>query len=131
FFHVGDGDGKGAAFARLAVEVDFATHHQHQLFHDCQPQACAAILTGSGVVYLTELVENHILRVGGDADAGIRNRDLPTLGIVLTEVDLHGTLFREFDCIGNQVDDDLFEPRRIADDGFGKLWVDVYREFKP
>ena len=49
---------EGSAFALLAFHADGAAVQQHQLVHDAQPQAGAALFAAAGLVYSVKAVEN-------------------------------------------------------------------------
>ncbi|MNL36075.1 hypothetical protein D3C87_1581420 [compost metagenome] len=64
---------EGATLADLAFQLDRATHQVNELPGNGEAQAGSAVLAGDRVVCLGEGVEDDVLFLGGDADAGVAN----------------------------------------------------------
>ena len=64
-----------AAPARGRRQPDFAAEQPRQLAADRQAQAGAAVLAAGRAVRLLERLEDDLLLVGGDADAGVGHRE--------------------------------------------------------
>ena len=108
-----------AAHADLAFHPDAAVHQFHQLLRDGQAQTRAAVLAGSGTVGLGETLEDEPELVLGDADAGIGDGEAETSRPVVFGIRLdphfEPALVGELDRVAEQVDEDLAQPVRIAD----------------
>ena len=67
-----DGEYEYRAFADAFTLCPHGSAHQFcQAFADGKPQACAAVLTGGGVICLLEFFEDATERFFADADAAI------------------------------------------------------------
>src|SRR5215471_15489321 len=69
-------EGKCRALARLRLDPDLASVHLNDTLGYGEPQAGAALLAGDGVVGLLELLKQLDLISGGDAGAGVADRDM-------------------------------------------------------
>src|SRR5690606_29386249 len=66
---------EGAALRGGAGQADVAAQQPRQLTADGQPQAGAAVLARGRAVGLLERLEDDLLLLGRDADAGVRYRE--------------------------------------------------------
>ena len=66
---------EGAALSRRAGQADLAAQQLGQLAADRQAQAGAAVLAAGRAVGLLERLEDDLLLVARDADAGVRHRE--------------------------------------------------------
>ena len=62
-------------FPGLAREADLAAQQRRQLAADRQAEAGAAVLAAGARVGLLERLEDQLLLLGRDADAGVRDRE--------------------------------------------------------
>jgi len=67
----GELEPKCASSAKLATEAHVTRHQKHQIAANRQAQAGASILSARRSVGLREAVENRLLSVVGDSDAGV------------------------------------------------------------
>ncbi len=127
---------ESAAVPELAVDADVAAHHAHQAAADGQTQASAAKPAHGAGVGLGEHIKNQGLLVGGDADAGVFDRELQpdTIAAGRGNHGLHEqqnfTLCHEFDGIAQQVGDHLLQTQGVTNDLVGHLAVHVTLQFK-
>ena len=120
-----------AALSRLAVQADAASERAHQPGRDCQPQPRPSVFARRRDVRLDELLEDHLLLVRWDADAGVgdleRQRDrvagqLPPAH-AQRDVALRGELHR----VRQQVGQHLPQQAGVADEHVGDVRGDVAR----
>ena len=139
-------EGKCAASAWGALDVECAPHQLHQLFADAQAEACAAVFAGGRRVPLGEAFEDTVEHARGNPDARVGDRTAERAGICLlrlnTQCDLaesglvwldsqnHLALVREFDGIAQQVDEYLTEACRIACHPGRDIRVDIGHQFE-
>src|SRR5258706_7550654 len=108
---------KSAAAPYPAGEFNIALHHGHQAFHNRQSQANAAMSASSRAIYLAKGVKNIGLSANGDSGTRIRYLHSPVRLIRLIKSHTHGTGLSELDGITGQVNKDLTQALRIADQG--------------
>ena len=108
-------DSKARALGGFTLDMDAATHLLDQFFANRQTQATTAIFARCGAVCLRKGIEYLLLSVGGDADAGVFNREQQGCrpAIVILDINVEGdcSLAGEFDAIIDQIIQHL---RRIA-----------------
>ena len=80
-----------------------------QLAGHGEAQPGAAVHAGHGAIALFEGLEDGLLAVGRDADAGIRHLDLDARA-ARTRANGHATAFGELDGVADQVVQDLLQP---------------------
>ncbi len=123
------GELEGAALAFDALDPDASAHHTDELRADGEPEAGAAELAAGRAVGLGEGLEDQVLLVGGDADAGVRDLEVQRDRAVRMRRDAHRdadlAALGELDGVADEVEDDLSEPARVADDGVGDVGRDV------
>ena len=128
-----DREAELAAVAHLARDPDPAAHQLGQALADRQPQAGAAVAARGRGVDLAERLEQPVQPVRRDADAGVadregqlvkRRRAVEAAG-AHREDDL--APLGELDGVGEQVEQDLAQPRHVADDGGGGPVADARR----
>ena len=112
-----------AAPPRFAGERDVAVHQQRQPLADRQAQPGAAEAPRGRRVRLREGLEQPRLRRRRDADAGVadgeRDQDRAVLRRGGVERQHHRALRGELDRVAEQVEDDLAQARRIAEQAPG------------
>jgi len=87
----------------------------HQVTHDRQPQAEAAVLPADRSIRLSEAVEHMRQKSAVDTGAIVFDRNAQGAMFGLDELDLdHASRLRELDGVGEQVPDHLLEPGRVA-----------------
>ena len=115
----------GAGAGAVAVQADFPAQQARQLPRDGQPQTGAAVFAAGGAVGLLEGLEDQFLLVLGDAHAGVGDREFKRAGTVQTAGDAlvlagaldaqgHGAVVGEFERVGKQVFQNLFEPLTVG-----------------
>src|SRR3954464_4213071 len=107
------GDLEGRALADLGGDGDRAAVQLDDLARDREAKAGAALLARAGVVDLLELVEDPLLVLGRDAEAGVDDRQLVELAVA-PALDLDLAVVRELDGVAHQVQQYLAEAARIA-----------------
>ena len=133
---MGQGHGKGGAFAVNAVEGNGAVHHFHQVVGDGQSQPRAFHVLVPLHVEPLEAFEQPGLVFFANADARIAD-DEPQHRLILVgsrrvgngEVD--GSPLRVFDCVGQEVDEDLLDAPRVPVQAVGHFGVDLDMELEP
>ena len=113
------GEMKRAALARLAFEPDFPAQQFHQARGDGEAEARTAVLARGGTIRLGESLKNQRLFFFRDADSGICNAKVKQDGgkSFVLDVYVHGdaAAVGEFDGVANEVQQDLTQAQRIAD----------------
>src|SRR5262245_23598738 len=106
---------KHRALARLARHGHVAAHHARELAGNRKAQAGAAVAARGQGVGLGEVLEQFRLLLGGQADAGIRDRKLDPVASVrhLAHPQRDLALFRELAGIAQEIEQNLLEPHRV------------------
>lgn len=125
-----DGKPESGALTGLGLEADVAAHEFGELFGDGEAEAGAAELSGSGIVGLSEVIEEIGLVLFRDAHPGIANGEaeeeggFASFGLFDGEDDLAG--FGEFEGIAEEVGEDLAESSGVAEEAIREigLWGD-------
>src|SRR6185312_294144 len=141
--HVVEWDVKreGAASARSAAQPDLAAEQGRQFAADGKPETCAAVLARGAGIGLLEGFEDDLLLVGGDADAGVLDRDRhhhrrlvedgmtgrPT-GFGHLRVQAYAALLGELEGVRKQVVDDLEQALGVGVDRAPERVVELHRE---
>ena len=113
---------KARSDARFALRPDAPAHHFDQAPGDSQTEAGSTEFAGGGGIGLAERFEDGVQLVGGDTHARIGNDEMEGRGLVFNQFGLN--LKRDFSAqgkfegISHQVDQDLPQPSRVADDSF-------------
>ena len=130
--------GEGAARPGRADELDLAAEELRELAADREAQARAAVLAAGRAVGLLERLEDDLLLVRRDADAGVAHREgdhpLGALELLVLrrparrrrrdgDGDVAGV--GELERVGEQVLDDLLQPLDVGDHRLGQARVDV------
>ena len=106
-----EGEPEAAAAAGLAVDADFSAHALDEAFADGEAEAAAAVGAGVGIVDLAEGLEDFLLLVLGDADAGIRDLEAEPDVVAghFDGLDAADDLAAvgEFDGVCEEIDEDL------------------------
>ena len=139
----GEVHGEDAAVARLAGHGDLTTQEADQLTTDRQAEAGSSIEAGGGAVTLRERLEDPLLLLRLDADAGVadherehrsgfRQRVHLRAPPVLREGDLqaHLAALGELERVGKQVLENLPEALPIGGERRGTLGRDLDGEVK-
>jgi hypothetical protein len=127
---------ESASSADFALDPDPAAHQAYQLRRDRQAQPGAAIETGRGAVGLGERGEDRLPPVGGDADPRVAYAEMqpdvafcPRFGIEI-DIDDHLSALGELDRVAQQIDEDLTQPRRVANDSIGHIEMNATGHFE-
>src|SRR6266446_4537391 len=101
-------------FAHFALHPKPATHLLNQPGSNRQPQACPAVMACRRTIDLRESFENRLLFLGGNANAGVGNREMQSiLGAIPRWIagfgcNLHRddnfAAWREFDRVADKVE---------------------------
>src|SRR6185312_1378288 len=86
---------------------------------DRQPEAGAAELARARRIDLAERLEDPLVVLGGDADAGIAHRELYAAG-GRARRDRHATALGELERVRDEILEDLAEPKRVGLDRLGQ-----------
>ena len=110
---------EAAALPLLALVKDTSPHQLDQPPGDRQPQAAAAIAAREPIVRLLEILEQPLLIVAADADAGVAHlelHDAPALHLADLHAQLHAALFGEFDGVLRELQQHLADPQGVAEE---------------
>ena len=125
---------EGAALAGFALQPHVATHQFDQAARYGQPEAGAAKAAGGRGVFLREGVENQLLLVRGDADAGVAHRqvDYQVLAILCVQFGVQRDLaaLGELDRVADEVDQHLADAAGITDQLLRQVGLDLEGQFK-
>src|SRR3954466_705470 len=122
-------EGEGRSLARRALDVDLAAEEPRDLPTDREAEPRAAVLAAGGPVRLLERLEDDLLLVVRDADAGVldverdhrpgreqRGRLEPAAVLDRLYAYGHGPFLCELEGIREEVLQDLLQPLRIGAD---------------
>src|SRR5581483_916678 len=108
------GESELAAFSRFAFDPDLAAVHFDESSRQRQTESRAFALLGVIAAGLAEFFEDRLLIFSGDADAGVGDRhDYRAIAQRRFDFD-RAALGREFDCVGEQVDQNLLHLALVA-----------------
>src|SRR5208283_1545081 len=120
---------KRAALAHFAFHPNLAAHHLDQLRGDGQAQTGSAVLARGRTVGLRERLKNHTLLVLGNTDARVADgkvqAELVPFLSIQCDLDNHLTPFGKFDRVADEIDNDLTQADRVADQFVGYVRDDV------
>ena len=122
-----------APLARRALDPEVAIHELDQLHRDRKSQTSATVSAGGGSVSLTESCKNLLLFFDWYPYPRVTDDEVQ-LDVRFFER-LNGddnddfTLLGEFECISHEVDHDLSQSPRIADEGVGHIRRDEVGQF--
>ncbi len=110
------GHAKTRAAAALALHLDTPLHRLRQFAADRQAQAAAAVLRrGAGAIGLLEAAEQALLLFLADARPGVAHFEMQRAQLaVAARMQGDGSAAGELDRVGEQVEQDLPYPHRIA-----------------
>jgi hypothetical protein len=116
------GEMEGAADADFAFDPDAAAHHLDQSADDAEAEACSAIFAGDRTVDLFEGDEDLAEAFGGDADAGIANREEELAGRFAVSDDQRDLAAAggELEGVAEKVEENLAESPVVAGDPVGE-----------
>lgn len=132
---------EGAALSVDAVEIDFAAEQRGQFAADGEAEAGATIFARGAGVGLLEGLEDVLLLLRSDADAGVLDgeaddsRGLAEYGVVRApaggghvHAHFHFAVRGEFHGVGEQVLENLLEPLRVAVHGLRQVGGELHAE---
>ena len=129
----GDVEPESGSLVRLAFHADGAAHEFDQLFADGEAEAGAAELARGGGVGLGEFVEQQMLFVLGDAEAGVGDGEfdlrLDRRPGQATDFDQHMARRGELDGVVREVEQDLAEADAVGDDARRRAGGDADQKF--
>ena len=115
-----DSKPKAAAFPKFALDADFPAHELDQVAANSEAQARAAVFSRRGGIGLAERLEQLGALFGSHPAADIayfETQPQPIFpGIGHTRAHQHLPLVGEFDGVATQIDEDLADTQRIADE---------------
>src|SRR5262249_12689648 len=118
----------------FALDADVAVHELDKLFGNGKSQAGTAVFARRGRVRLFERFEHSCLLFLGDADAGIGDRESQhdVTGGERLGADVHDGFARggKLDGVAHQVDNDLPEAARVAEQVIGNIRPNVTGDFQ-
>ena len=118
---LGQQQSEGTAHARHAADHDRATEQRGQVARDGQPQAGAAITAVGGAIGLAEGLEDRLLLIRSDADAGIAHGEGQVLVVLPRHAEGHAATVSELEGVGQQVAQDLFGTLAICEQHLRQL----------
>ncbi len=134
-FHVKEEAAAPSLLAFQQQRILAVAHLLHHLAADGQPQSRAPVFSGNAAVPLGEGLEDALLPVPGDANAGVLHGELQdTLPLPLHEApdaQGHGSFLREFEGIVEEVREYLLQPQGISVKIFRQRLRKVHDELKP
>ena len=107
--------------------MERAAHEFDETAGDGEAEAGAAEASGGGAIGLDEFFKDPLLHGGGEAGAGVGDRDLEgglAAGCVIGDGDTNLALIGEFNGVAEEVDEDLMEAEGIAKDPGGDVGAD-------
>src|SRR5713226_1446693 len=117
---------EGRPLPYLARDPDLATMHLHELLGQREPEARALNLPALVAAHLPELLEDGLLVLWRDPDAGVGDRDFDR---PVGEPGLHPDpppFRRELHSVGQEVQQDLLDLSFIADElAQGRVHADI------
>ena len=118
---------KYTACPLLAFNFKCPAHHFYDLFTNSQSQTSASVTPGRGIMRVGKHIKNIGKVLTGYPDAAIDHlkNHLAVLACqrFFLYIDLHLALMGKLDGVIDQVDDDLTEPDRVADQKPGDLRI--------
>ena len=96
-----------AALPWRALDLDLPAQQPRQVTRDRQPQTGAAVTAVTGAIDLMEGVEDRLVLVGRDADAGVTDCEDDTTVLLLVDGQADFSVLGELDGVGQQVLQDL------------------------
>ena len=120
---------------RLSAHI-VAAHQLRESPADGQPEPGPAVAARRRAIDLAERLEQTVHPVLGDADPGVADREVEPVPVARVEPlgagrDHHLPALGELDRVVQQVDQDLPQPRDVADDGARRRRVEVVGEVEP
>jgi hypothetical protein len=123
------------------VEADLAAEEMGELAADREPEAGAAVAARRAGIGLLERLEDDLLLLGRDADAGVADREAhhrPGLAehrmvgapaaVGGRDLEPHATRVGELEGVGEQVLEHLQQPLRVGGDRASEPRVELARE---
>src|SRR6266851_5103764 len=125
---------KNAPLARLAFDPDPSVHHFHQTRRDRQSQSRAPVNTRRRSIALQERRKDGGLFFLVDADSRVAHGEITVHFATVARLRLnahhHFAVLGEFDCIAHQVEYDLAQPDRVAEQRIGSVGPDFIGELQ-
>ena len=131
---------EGAAHARRAAQLDLAAEQVRELAADGEAEAGAAVFAAGAGVGLLERLEDDLLLLRRDADAGVRDLEGDDGGRVAQhrmvgapaagrrrDREPHAALVGELEGVRQQVLQHLLQALRVGDDAAIELGIDLRR----
>ena len=122
------------SFAHGALHPDAPTHVPHELRGDGKSEAGAAVGSRGRTVDLRERLENQCSFFLRNADTRIRDREMQAMLVVRRGLDRDGyrhvAALSELDRVVGQIDKDLSQSHRVADQVIGTIAEYVRGQFE-
>src|ERR1019366_6404412 len=123
-----------APLAQLALRPDLAVHKFDEMSTDSETEPGAAVVARRGTIGLHKRLKDRLELVRRNANASILDGDMKNERLVRAAFDAHAdddlALLRELDCVAHEVDKDLPEAYRIADQNIGHLGGDIAQKLQ-
>ncbi len=132
----GDGETKAGAFTLFRDDPNLTAHQLDQLLRDRKAKPGAFKLAVAFIIHLIEFTKDMANLIGGDADAGILDRNMQ-LGIALIirmhahHPDHHMAAFGEFDGIAHQIGHHLTDTARVTNELRRQEEIIIHQQIKP
>src|SRR5579864_1817578 len=125
---------KPAAFARFALDPDFAAHTFDETRGDAEPEARAAEFARGGAIGLGESFEDRGLFLDGNTNPGVGDGYIEFDGLCRLRfcgnVRDNLACLSELDSVAGKIDDDLAKAARISNQFIRHVGLDVPGEFE-
>src|SRR5258706_4190038 len=132
-----------ASFSNGTGQPDFATEQSRDFAADRQPQARAAIISAGAAIGLLEGLEDDLLFLGRDANAGVGDGEcddgagcverLPIAAPSLLndrEAEGDAAFLCKLEGVGQQVAQDLLKALRVGENASGQIGIEFQGEVK-
>ena len=120
---------KSAPPAQVAFHPDIASHQLHESRGDGQTEPSAAKLACGGTIYLGKSLENELLFFRGDTNTRVQDDEVQLDPSRRSGIDgcpeTNFSALGELDGVANEVDDDLPQAARVANNPLRYLGADV------
>jgi len=98
---------EGRTMSRLAFNPNLAAEQAHQFLHECETDSRALVSAAALTFDAMESFEHALQLRFGNADAAVFHNE-HCAGTISVDRDLDPAVQREFECIGDEVENDLF-----------------------
>src|SRR5579863_3413127 len=118
-----------------AVHPDATAHHLHETARYREPQTCSAVFAGRRCICLVERFKDGLQLLMRYANARIADHEVKRAELLLEQIHLdlecHLSLFREFQGVAYQVENDLAQASGISSDERRNVRRDFAEQLQP